>query len=44
MYFYLKSQKNSYLLNKNEINIVNENLQYLKKVDDLRVKLMYNIM
>jgi hypothetical protein len=43
MYFSLKSQQYSYLLGYNEKLIVNANLQYLKKVDDLRAKLMYNI-
>jgi len=43
IYFYSKSIKYSYLLGDNEKIIVNNNLQYLKKVDNLRAKLMFNI-
>jgi hypothetical protein len=43
-YFEIKNIEMFNMFNESEALIVNRNLLYLKKVDDLRIKLMFNIM
>ena len=43
LYFEIKYKKSSNILNEDEKSIVNRNLSYLKRVDDLRARLMFFI-